>query len=181
MLLSGSQMIFNTYIVLFAYEFLEIGLISAGLLLVIAEVGGSFGRIIWGLVSDRLFDSKRIVIILIISIMVAGMGLLFAFLPAGISFWAMTPLTFVFGFCVSGFNGIWMNAATELVPFRQSGIATGFSLTIGAVGVMFAPPVFGHLVDTTGAYTWGWLFVAMMMGVVMTLLLGAMRFVKGRG
>src|SRR5699024_8737624 len=55
MLLSGSQMILNTFIILFAYERIGLTLILAGTLLVIAEIGGSLGRICWGMISDRIF------------------------------------------------------------------------------------------------------------------------------
>ena len=46
MLLSGTQMILNTFIVLFAYEKIGLSLIVAGVLLVIAELGGSLGRVL---------------------------------------------------------------------------------------------------------------------------------------
>nr|WP_316047144.1 hypothetical protein [Planococcus glaciei] len=56
--LSGSQLILNTYIVLFAYESLGIPLVLAGMLLVISEVSGSFGRVAWGMISDSIFQGS---------------------------------------------------------------------------------------------------------------------------
>ena len=70
MLLSGSQMILNTFIVLYAYERLGISLILAGVLLGIAEIGGSVGRVCWGIISDNIFNGKRIIVLLLISILV---------------------------------------------------------------------------------------------------------------
>ncbi|MGH2316427.1 MFS transporter [Planococcus sp. SE5232] len=176
--LSGSQLILNTYIVLFAYEHLGISLVLAGMLLVISEVSGSFGRVAWGVISDNLFGGKRIIVLVIIASLSILTSLVISQLPAGTPFWLMVPITVLFGFCISGFNGIWMNAATELVPIEQAGIASGFSLTLGSWGVIIGPPLFGYIVDVTGAFTFGWLFLALMLAAVIALLLLAMVIVK---
>ncbi|MDQ0429511.1 sugar phosphate permease [Planomicrobium stackebrandtii] len=176
--LSGSQLILNTYIVLFAYEHLGISLVLAGMLLVISEVSGSFGRVAWGVISDNLFSGKRIIVLVIIASLSILTSLVISQLPEGTSFWVMVPITVLFGFCISGFNGIWMNAATELVPIKQAGIASGFSLTLGSWGVIIGPPLFGYIVDVTGDFTYGWLFLALMLAAVIALLLLAMVIVK---
>lgn len=176
--LSGSQLILNTYIVLFAYEHLGISLVLAGMLLVISEVSGSFGRVAWGMISDNLFKGKRIIVLVIIAAISILMSIAISQLPVGTPFWVMVPITILFGFCISGFNGIWMNAATELVPIERAGIASGFSLTLGSWGVIVGPPLFGYIVDKTGTFTFGWLFLAGMLAVVVALLITAMSIVK---
>lgn len=176
--LSGSQLILNTYIVLFAYESLGIPLVLAGMLLVISEVSGSFGRVAWGMISDSIFHGKRIIVLVIVAAVSIGVALGMALLPPGTPFWVLVPITILFGFCISGFNGIWMNAATELVPIGQAGIASGFSLMLGSWGVIIGPPLFGYIVDATGAFTYAWLFMAGILTVVIVLLLAAMRIVK---
>ncbi|RST77374.1 MFS transporter [Siminovitchia acidinfaciens] len=178
LILSGSQMILNTYLVLFSYERLGISLFLSGTLLVISEVGGSFGRISWGVISDRLFKGERIVVLFIISLLAACVSVLVAFLPASTSYWMMIPIAFLFGFSISGFNGIWMNATTELVPPDQSGLATGFSITVGSWGVMIGPPLFGLILDMTGSFRMGWLFVTSIMMIVMFLLFSVMSLLQ---
>jgi ACS family hexuronate transporter-like MFS transporter len=178
--LSGSQMILTTYLVLFAYERLGISLFLSGILLVISEVSGSFGRVAWGVISDRLFNGKRLVILMIISLLTAVTSLTVATLAPGTPFWLMVPITIVFGFCISGYNGLWMNAATELVPREQSGIASGFSLMVGSWGVIFGPPLFGFIVDSTGTFAYGWLFLAAVMLIVIILLFCSMAMIKRR-
>ena len=179
--LSGSQLILNTYLVLFAYEYIGIGLVSAGMLLVISEVSGSFGRIAWGMISDHVFQGKRIIVMAIIAALSIVISLGISQLPPGTVFWVMVPITIAFGFCISGFNGVWMNAATELVPVKQAGIASGFSLMLGSWGVILGPPLFGYIVDVTGSFTFGWLFLAAVLAVVIVLLLWAMAIVKREG
>ncbi|WP_340083922.1 MFS transporter [Siminovitchia sp. FSL H7-0308] len=63
LILSGTQMIVNTYLVLFSYERLGISLFLSGTLLVLSEAGGSVGRICWGVISDRFFNSKRLMVL----------------------------------------------------------------------------------------------------------------------
>src|SRR5690606_41436843 len=70
----------------------------------------------------------RSIILMIIATITACVSFAVAMLPAHTPFWAMVPVTIIFGFCVSGFNGIWMNVATELVPREQAGAASGFSI-----------------------------------------------------
>lgn len=176
--LQGCQIILNTYLVIFAYEKLGIDLVLAGILLVISEVGGSFGRVGWGVISDRIFKGRRLIILILISLFSGVISLFIASLPAGTPFAVMTVITFVFGFCISGFNGVWMNAATELVPREQSGAASGFSIMIGSWGVILGPPIFGYIVDKTGSFSAGWIFLSSILIVVILLLLWTMSIVR---
>ena len=167
--MSGSQMCLNTYIVLYAHEQLGISLFLAGVLLVISEVSGSFGRIAWGMISDYLFNSNRVIILIMICVLTAISSLLVA-LANNASFWMLVPIVIVFGFAIAGFNGIWMNLATEIVPREQSGISTGVSLTFGSTGVIIIPPLFGFMVDQTGNFAAGWFFLSGVMVFVFIVL-----------
>ena len=171
MLLSGSQMILNTFIIIFAYERLGISIILAGVLLGIAEIGGSVGRVAWGVISDRLLNRNRVIVLLLISFLVAIVSITVIILPNGVSFYIVAVIIFIFGFSTSGFNGVWMNATTEIVGRKQSGTATGVSITFGSWGVILFPPIFGFIVDTTGSYTIAWMFVTMLMICSITSLL----------
>lgn len=170
MLLSGSQMILNTFIILFAYERLGISIILGGVLLGIAEIGGSVGRVAWGMISDRLFHGKRVIVLLLISVLVAIDSIVVVLLPHGVPFYFVAVIIFIFGFSTSGFNGVWMNATTEIVSREKSGAATGVSITFGSWGVILFPPIFGYIVDTTASYTIAWLFVTtLMIGSIVSL------------
>jgi len=171
--LSAAQMCLTTYVVFFGHEQLGYSLVAAGLLLLTSEVGGSLGRVLWGIISDRLFGGRRIIVLLIITLMTALGSVVAAFLPAGVPFWLTVAFVAVLGFGIAGYNGIWMNAAAESVPKQWAGLASGFSISVGSWGVIVGPPVFGWLVDASGAYTVPWLFVTAMMAMVTSLLLWA--------
>ena len=102
------------------------------------------------MISDRVFKGKRIIVLLLISMIVAVVSIMFAFLPDGTSFYVVAAIVFVFGFGTSGFNGIWMNATTEIATPSQSGVATGFSITFSSLGAVIFPPIFGRIVDQQG-------------------------------
>jgi MFS transporter, ACS family, hexuronate transporter len=169
--LSGSQLCLVTYIVIFCYEYLHLSLFLSGVLLVISEVCGSVGRIVWGMISDRLFNGRRVIILMVISGIAGLSSMTLAFIPTYTSFWIMIPITMVFGFAISGFNAIWMNVASEVVDPEYSGLSSGFSITLGSVGVITLPPIFGFIVDHFGSFTSGWIMISGIMVVVFTLLL----------
>ncbi|OIU72727.1 MFS transporter [Rossellomorea aquimaris] len=169
--LSGSQLCLVTYIVIYCYEYLHISLFLSGVLLVISEICGSIGRIVWGLISDRLFKGKRVIVLMIISGIAGVASLTLAFLPSFTTFLMMIPITMVFGFAISGFNALWMNVASEVVDVRFSGLSSGFSITLGSLGVITLPPLFGFIVDSFGSFTAGWLMIVGVMIVVFLLLL----------
>jgi MFS transporter, ACS family, hexuronate transporter len=121
------------------------------------------------MISDFLFKGNGVVILLIITVLTAFSSVILAFIP-DVTFWTIVPIVVIFGFCVSGFNGIWMNLASELVPREQEGISSGISITLGYFGAVFIPPIYGYTVDQTSSFTFGWLLITGLMVVVLSLL-----------
>ncbi|WP_240684333.1 MFS transporter [Bacillus infantis] len=179
--LSGSQLCLVTYIVIYCYEYLNISLFLSGVLLVISEIFGSIGRIVWGLISDRLFKGKRVIVLIIISVISGLSSIILAYLPPYTGFEPMIPITMVFGFAISGFNAIWMNVASEVVDTKISGLSSGFSITLGSFGVIILPPFFGFIVDFFRSFTAGWLAIAGVMVLVFFLLCLLMLELKKSG
>lgn len=171
--LTSVQLSLTTYLVLYVSDALLYPLVIAGVFLSLSEIGGSVGRVVWGIVSDRLFCGERAPVLILIAIIAAVCGISTASLSPKVSLWILVPLVILFGFCIAGFNGIWMNFASESVPHKYAGVASGFSLSIGSVGVIFGPPIFGLVVDVTGGYRLAWLFVSLQMVAVIGLLIWA--------
>lgn len=168
--LNGSQMTLTTYLILFAHEHFKYSIVMSGMLLLISELSGSAGRVVWGIISDKIFNGKRTIILIIIAIITAISSVTVSVLPEQTPILALIPIISLFGFAISGFNGIWMNLASELVPKELAGISSGFSILFGSAGVVIMPPLFGYLIDTSGSYMYGWLFICGMMMVVLILL-----------
>ncbi|MFC0237085.1 MFS transporter [Fictibacillus phosphorivorans] len=109
---------------LFANEKLGFSLFLSGLLLVILEAYESFGSVAWVVISDRVFNGEHVIIIIVIVIISALSSSTLALLPEHTPFGFLVPIIAVFRFAVSGFYGIWMNLASELVPPEQAGISS---------------------------------------------------------
>lgn len=168
--LQGAQLCLTTYIILFAFEKLEMTLILAGLLLVLAEIGGSVGRVAWGTISDKYFAGNRMIIMFIVTVLTGMCALVCAVLLPATPLIVVLCTVFIFGFSISGYNGVWMTIIVELVQKENSGIATGVTITISSWGVLIIPPLFGYIVDISGSFSKGWLFIASLMAVVVLLL-----------
>lgn len=178
MLLVGTQTTINTYIVFFALEELKYTIVLAGSLLIISEISGGLGRLLWGTISDKFFSGNRIIVMSIIAFISFLCSISVIFLNSNVSVWLVILIVSLFGFTTSGFNGIWMNTATESVDKNYSGIASGYSLSIGSIGAILITPLFGLIVDASNGYGYAMAFISCLMVVVMILLLTI--FILGR-
>lgn len=169
--LQGAQLCLTTYVVLFAFGELQMTLVLAGLLLVLVEVGGSIGRVAWGAISDRFFPGNRMIIMFIVTILAGICAVVFAILTPDSPLVAVYLVVFIFGFSISGYNGVWMTIIIELVQKEKSGLATGVTVTISSWGVLIIPPLFGFIVDSTNSYVGSWLFIALLMVIVIIILI----------
>lgn len=85
--LNAIQMTLNTYLIFFAHEQLKFSIIIAGSLLLVSELSGAIGRIFWGVVSDRLFGGRRLIVLMIVAILSLLGCVMMALMSEGISFW----------------------------------------------------------------------------------------------
>lgn len=171
--LNAIQMTLNTYLIFFALEQLKFSIIIAGSLLLVSELSGAVGRIIWGIVSDRMFGGRRLIVLMIVAILSLVGCVLMAFMSEGISLWVVILVSILFGLSVSGFNGIWMNIATESVSKENTGLVSGFSIALGSFGVVFGPPVFGAMLEITNSYSIAWFLLGALSIIVFFLIVWA--------
>ncbi len=169
--LNGSQMTLTMYMIFYVGNELLFGLAIAGAMLVLTEVAGSIGRVAWGTISDTLFKGSRFAVMLLLTILAFSGTLAMAFFETTTPLWVMIPVIFILGLTVTGFNGVWMNIATELTPPDKAGLASGVSLTIGSMGVVIFPPIFGLAVDLSGNFSLAWLLMSSLLMFACFLLL----------
>ncbi len=156
MLYLALQMVLMTYLVLFARDALGRSVLVAGALLSLAHVGGVLGRLSWGVLSDYLFGGRRKAVLVLNGVLSGVMCLACAFLGPGSPSWLLLPVVFVFGFSAIGWNGLYLTFVGELSGKDEAGAATGASLSIIYLGVLFGPPLFGFAIDRTGSYSLPW-------------------------
>jgi ACS family hexuronate transporter-like MFS transporter len=170
LIFAGVQTVFLSFLVLHLRDVVALELVVAAKYLVVAQVGGVAGRVLFGLLSDRLFGGQRRIVLTI-----AGMGsmacaLLLSATSPGTGGLALAPLAVGIGLFGVGWNGVQHTLMAELAGPRAAGTAVGLGLAISSLGVTVCPPVFGLVVEGLGGYTAAWMALALSMVVALLLL-----------
>jgi len=139
----------------------------AGRCMTASMVAATLGRVVWGLVSDRVFREDRIKPIIIIS----SVG---ALSTLGIAL--LTPLSsrllaYIFsalqGFSLSGWNALVMVLAAELGGAKLAASVVSVVITVVGIGFLVGPIVFGYVADHLGYFTsWMGVFAASLISIV---------------
>ena len=158
--LSVAQSSVLAYMALYARDALGMSVVAAGVLLALAQAGGTGGRLGWGVVSDRLFGGRRRPGIIINAGIGGTIYLVFASglpLPGP----AAAMLAVVAGIGAFGGVGLYFALAAEVGGRRFAGLRTGVAGACAWSGVLVGPPLFGLLLQATGSYRWPWLALAL--------------------
>lgn len=111
-------------------------------------VGMAFGAITNGWISDKVFNSKRAVVITLFMAIGTIVSLSMYFLPTGNS-WGIVVL-FLCGFFVYGPAACFWALCPDLVGHKRTGTATGVMNTFSYVFAGLGEPLIGKLIDMHG-------------------------------
>jgi len=148
----------TTFLTLYLYESLNYDLLLAGSLFSLTMIGGGVGRVLWGIISDRLFR-RREPVLLIIAILATMTVTATALWSSNWPVWLFSVPAFLLGFLGIGWNALALVLVVELSGVSRAGTAVGLASTISWVGLAIGPPVFGYIV-TLSSYFYSWFFVA---------------------
>jgi ACS family hexuronate transporter-like MFS transporter len=158
--LSGGQWCYLTYIELYLTEVVGLSIARAATLLALGQVSGTFARVFWGVLSDRLFYGRRKPVLFWVGILAfvstAATGLFSAQTP----WWFIWATIALLGATVMGWNGIYLTLASESAGLNVAGLAVGLSSTFAFLGIVVFPPIFGYLVDAGFSYRFAWAALA---------------------
>jgi MFS family permease len=155
---SVAQLSLTTYLVTYLTNSLAYGLVAAGAVLAISQVGGVFGRVWWGYASDRWFGARRMLALL--GSLMALSALATAFLQPGLPHLLVVAVLFVFGASAIGWNGVYLAEVARQAPPGRAGLATGGTLAITFLGNVIGPPLFGGLSGVFDSYRASFLALA---------------------
>ena len=168
---STVQLVLTGYLVTYLNQVLAYGLVTAGLALSVAQIGGVGGRILWGYIADRWLGADRTLAALA-SIMAAS-SLATAMLHVDMPTVLVFTILFVFGVSATGWNGVYLAEVARRAPPGMAGIATGGSLAITFLGVVLGPPLFGALSAAFGSFRAGYAALAIPVALCCIVLLRA--------
>lgn len=159
-LLSFSQTSITSFWVLYLQEELGFSLWAAGSCLTVLMAAGAAGRVVWGVISDRVFhgDREKPMVLLCLAAFAGALGA--AFLGGQAAVWLMYCLSALLGFTFMGWNAVFLTLCAETAGPGLAGTATGLMLTAISAGVVAGPPAFGAAADNFG-YFWGWLTLSL--------------------
>lgn len=157
-IMGGAEHSFRTYFLLHLKEVALLSVVLGGWYLALAHGSGLFGRIGWGVVSDRWFGGRREGVFAALPLLGALATLLLG-LGWG-SPWTLPFLALLFGLTGGGWVGIWTTMLSERASSGSAGGEIGLGLTFAYGGVILGPILFGRGVDLTGSYQAMWLALA---------------------
>ncbi len=147
---SAVQRILLSFTVIYLVAEGGYGLVEAGIMLSVAQVGGSITRIPWGWLADRLQSGLAVLTIICVIMILSSIALV-----------ALDPnwpkplvyfLFFVLGASSLGWNGIVHAECSRLSPAGKVSLVAGGTSFFIFGGVMVGPPLFAVMYGATGSY-----------------------------
>lgn len=159
-LLVSGQFATIAFLALYCNELDGTSVANASGLVVIAQVGGVLGRVLWGGVSDSLARGRRKPLLVAITCAGATTALSLALLPRNAPYLAIGGCALAAGLSLIGWQGLWMTAISELAGPVRVGAISGFGLTFVAAATAVAAPFYGSIADVSGTLRATWLVLA---------------------
>ena len=157
-LFSIVQLSLTTYMVTYLTDSLAYGLVAAGFVLSLSQMGAVAGRVLWGWAADRWFGARRMLAVL--AAVMALSAVATALLRAPVHGLVVVAVLFVFGASAIGWNGVYLAEVARQAPEGKAGMATGGTLAITFLGVVLGPPVFGGISAAFASYRAGFVALA---------------------
>lgn len=161
----------TVYLALYMVKEFSYHPVAAGVVLATAQVGGAFGRVAWGWISDRWFRESRKRELALIGFIGAAMSIFLGVLPTETPHLVIGLLAAVFGFTAIGYNAVFLTSIGEIAGPEKAGRATGLAITIVYLGLIVGPPVFGLIVDWTDSFKLAWITFGAVLALVSGLAL----------
>ena len=156
------QACINSYLVLELVESKSMSVIVAGTFLMVASVGGAAGRIMWGAVSDRVFNGRRKQVMSIIGLLSGTLAIILSISLNNTHGWMMYVIMALLGACAFGWNGVLNVFATEISGKETAATGLGWTMSVATLGGVLGPPLFGYIVDKTSSYSPAWLVLGIL-------------------
>lgn len=158
-LMAFNQICVASFLVLYLTEELDFSVGMAGSCLTVAMLAGTAGRVIWGVISDRMFNGDRLKPSFLLTVIGAACAFCLAVLPGHAPIFLYILLSGLIGFTLIGWNALLMTLIAELAGIERAGSVAGIGITVAWMGIIGGPPVFGYIADSLNYFT-GWVLVS---------------------
>jgi predicted MFS family arabinose efflux permease len=148
---AATQLSFATFLVTFLTERAGISLVTAGIIMAVAQGAGVVGRILFGWVADRFIPPGLLLTLLGLGMALASLAT--GFITAGWPAAGVFAATALLGVTGLAWNGVYHAEVARLAPEGAAGTATGGALAVTFLGIVFGPAAFSAVVSASGSYT----------------------------
>lgn len=129
----------------------QAGITNGFLLAVIYAIFNAFGRLEWGIISDKIGRQRSLFLMFVMQVIV------YAFLP-----FISTPILLMFGIATVGFTfggmlTVFPAITGDYFGMKNFGVNYGFVITAWGIGGVFGPLIGGIIRDTTGGYAYSYI------------------------
>jgi len=169
---SGMQVCLGAFLTSYLNRDADLSLVAAGFALSAAQFAGVGGRILWGVIADRVAPPRLVlgglgIAMTIAALLVGGFG------PS----WPYAAIILVcigFGGSAIAWNGVFFAQIARHAPPGRVGEVTGGSTFFTYGGILLAPSLFSAILGVTGSYALGFAMLAL------TTLLAGLSFFRSR-
>jgi predicted MFS family arabinose efflux permease len=148
------QLCLLAFLVVLLVDELGFGLVTAGATLAAVQVVGALGRILWGMLADRVRNGLAVLLGLALLMAVASAAVI-GLSPAWPRFLVIAVFQ-VLGISAVGWNGVFLSEIARLSPPRAIGSTTGAAMFVTFMGVVTGPPLFSGLQSALRSYAWSY-------------------------
>lgn len=178
MIFSAIQRIVLSFTVIYLVAEGGIGLVEAGVMLSMIQLGGSLSRVCWGWVADRIGSSARVLVVICVVTILSTLALVF--FSAEWNRVLAYLLFFVIGATAVGWNGVFHAEAARLSPPGMASVVAAGTTFFVFAGVLIGPAAFAMLYNVLGSYGDTFLSVPLVALVALLLLMLGARASRGR-
>lgn len=147
---ASSQFCLFAFLITMLVQDLGWGLVAAGGAASVMQVGGVIGRIAWSMLADAIGRGPHILVA--IGLGSAAFGVALAAASASWPVWLLLAIVFGFGFCLVGWNGLWLAEVARAAGPGEVSLATGGVLVFTFGGIVLGPATFSTLYRVVESY-----------------------------
>jgi MFS family permease len=147
---ASSQLCLLTFLITMLVQDLGWGLVAAGGATTVMQLGGVIGRIAWSVLADMI--GRGVAILVGIGLGSAAFALVVAAATPVWPVWLLGVIVFGFGFCLVGWNGLWLAEVARAAGPGEVSLATGGVLAFTFVGIVLGPATFATIYRGVGSY-----------------------------
>ena len=158
------QACLTAFLVIYVHEVFHLSMAISGSLFTVAMVGGTVSRVMFGLISDRLFQGDRITPLALLALIGVLSTLSVVFLNNTPPLWLLFMISAFLGIALMGWNSLAIVLVGEIAGNELVGSVMGVLFAIAWGGMVIGPPIFGAIIDMKG-YNAGWLMLSILLAI----------------